>query len=44
MGRYYELVKSNYATMKGNDGVMWAQIEAVDELLEELMEPHPKEY
>lgn len=44
MGRYYDLVKSNYATMKGNDGVMWAQIEAVDELLEELMEPHPKEY
>lgn len=44
MGRYLKLVKDNFASMKGNDGVMWQQVQAVDELLEELREPHSSIY
>lgn len=44
MGAYHNLIKGNYAAVKGNDGIMWANIELVDELLEGVREAHPDRY
>lgn len=41
---YKEMVKANYGKIKNNDAVMWASIELVDDLLEEMREHHKMRY
>jgi hypothetical protein len=44
MGRYHDLMKSNFSAMRGNDALMWKHIGLVDELLDELREVHKDKY
>lgn len=42
--KYKELVKSNFTRLKNDDDAMWASIESVSELMEEIREQHPDIY
>lgn len=42
--RYWEIVKSNIDKLNGDDVKMWASVEMVDALLEEMREHHPQRY
>lgn len=44
MGRYYDIVKTNYNKLRNDDKVMWASIEMWDKHLEEMREHHPDKY
>jgi hypothetical protein len=41
---YKEMIKANYAKVKGDDNVMWASVALVDALLEEMKEHHKERY
>lgn len=41
---YYSIVKDNARKFTGDESVMWASIEQVSDLLEEIKEPHPDIY
>lgn len=41
---YKNIVKENYAKVKGDDSVMWASVELVSELLEEIKELNKERY
>lgn len=42
--RYYNLVKENARKFTGDETVMWASVEQVDDLLEKIKEPHAELY
>lgn len=42
--RYLNLVKENARKFTGDESVMWANIELVDELLDDIKEEHPDIY
>lgn len=42
--RYSELVKSNARKFTGDEAVMWASVEQVDDLLEAVKDTHPDVY
>lgn len=44
MGKYQDMVKGNYNKLRNDDGVMWASVALVDELLEEMAEHHKDRY
>jgi hypothetical protein len=41
---YYSMVKGNARKFTGDESVMWASIEQVSDLLEDIKEPHPDIY
>lgn len=41
---YKELVKANVSKFRGDEKVMWASIDKVSDLLEQIKEAHPKLY
>ena len=41
---YYDIVKSNAAKFRGDEKAMWASIESVSALLEQIKEEHPDLY
>ena len=41
---YYLMVKGNARKFTGDESVMWASIEQVSDLLEDIKEPHPDIY
>lgn len=42
--RYIDLVRANARRFTGDETVMWASIEQVDELLDDVKEAHPERY
>lgn len=44
MGRYYDMVKTNYNKLRNDESVMWGSIEMWDKHLEEMKEHHPDKY
>lgn len=42
--RYWEIIKGNIDKLNGDDAKMWASVEMVDALLEEMREHHPQRY
>ena len=42
--RYWEIIKGNIDKFNGDDVKMWASVEMVDALLEEMREHHPQRY
>lgn len=42
--RYKEIVKGNFSKMRNDESLMWASIDLVDEMLEEIKEHHPDMY
>lgn len=41
---YFEFIKNNYGKMRANESLMWASIEEVSELLEEMREADPAKF
>lgn len=41
---YNDLVKRHYTRIKNDDGVMWASVESVSDMLEEVKKSHPSLY